>query len=54
MVVLEFCCRPTGSHHWECRMLNFFKNAEFDGGDLHFTASHFGTPLGQASFSSKT
>jgi hypothetical protein len=29
-------------------MLNFFKNAEFDGGDLHFMASHFGTPPGQA------
>jgi hypothetical protein len=29
-------------------MLNFFKNAEFDGGELHFTAPFFGTLPGQA------
>jgi hypothetical protein len=29
-------------------MLNFFKNAGFDGGELHFTAPYFGTLPGQA------
>ncbi len=48
MVVLELCCRPTWSRRQECRMLNYFKNTEFDGGDSDFTALHFGTPPGQA------
>jgi hypothetical protein len=29
-------------------MLNFFKNAGFDGGELHFMAPYFGTLPGQA------
>ncbi len=48
IVVPELCRRPTGSCCRECRMLNFFRNAESHRGDLYFTAPNFGTPPGQA------